>query len=157
MPAANKAKNVFDSGKTVSFHVKCVIVCQQSQKSSSLFKIVVQRDSRNKRYDFEADTAKLAGRRSYPLCTLSSFLWERANERCGGPPQVKSYTRYVRSRPLWSDPAPSISLDGANTSRNGFFSCQYLSSLHPSIIAKFCLYVCIIPHAHARTVAFLYN
>lgn len=62
MPSANKAKAVFDSGKTLSFHVKSVLVCQQSQKTSTLFKVVVQRDSRNKRYDFEADTAKLAGK-----------------------------------------------------------------------------------------------
>lgn len=61
MPSANKAKAVFDSGKTLSFHAKSVLVCQQSQKTSTLFKIVVQRDSRNKRYDFEADSAKLAG------------------------------------------------------------------------------------------------
>ena len=62
MPSANKAKAVFDSGKTLSFHIKSISVCQQSQKTSTLFKIVVQRDSRNKRYDFEADTAKLAGK-----------------------------------------------------------------------------------------------
>lgn len=91
MPAANKAKNVFDSGKTVSFHVKCVIVCQQSQKSSSLFKIVVQRDSRNKRYDFEADTPKLAGRRRSPS-NLQPFLWERTNQRCGDLPR-RNHTR----------------------------------------------------------------
>jgi len=62
MPSANKAKAVFGSGKTLSFHIKSVLVCQQSQKTSTLFKVVVQRDSRNKRYDFEADTAKLAGK-----------------------------------------------------------------------------------------------
>lgn len=62
MPSANKAKAVFDSGKTLSFHIKSILVCQQSQKTSTLFKVVVQRDSRNKRYDFEADTAKLAGK-----------------------------------------------------------------------------------------------
>ncbi|KIJ61493.1 hypothetical protein HYDPIDRAFT_116002 [Hydnomerulius pinastri MD-312] len=60
MPSANKAKAVFDSGKTLSFHIKSILVCQQSQKTSTLFKVVVQRDSRNKRYDFEADTPKLA-------------------------------------------------------------------------------------------------
>lgn len=78
MPAANKAKNVFDSGKTVSFHVKSVVVCQQSQKSASLFKIVVQRDSRNKRYDFEADTPKLAGEIVHAVRSLKSNL-ERSN------------------------------------------------------------------------------
>ena len=62
MPSANKAKAVFDSGKTLSFHVKSVMDCQQSQKTSTLFKVVVQRDGRNKRYDFEADSAKLAGK-----------------------------------------------------------------------------------------------
>lgn len=65
MPSANKAKAVFDSAKTLSFHVKSVLVCQQSQKTSTLFKIVVQRDSRNKRYDFEADSAKLTGEMTY--------------------------------------------------------------------------------------------
>ncbi|KAI5991140.1 hypothetical protein EDD15DRAFT_2449123 [Pisolithus albus] len=50
---------IANRGKTVSFHVKSVVVCQQSQKSASLFKIIVQRDSRNKRYDFEADTPNL--------------------------------------------------------------------------------------------------
>ncbi|KAI6010115.1 stress-activated map kinase interacting protein 1-domain-containing protein [Pisolithus marmoratus] len=74
MPAANKAKNVFDSGKTVSFHVKSAVVCQQSQKSASLFKIVVQRDSRNKRYDFEADTPKLAGEIVHAVRSLKSNL-----------------------------------------------------------------------------------
>lgn len=67
MPSANKAKAVFDSGKTLSFHIKSVLVCQQSQKTSTLFKVVVQRDSRNKRYDFEADTAKLAGKKTIHL------------------------------------------------------------------------------------------
>ncbi|KAI6006867.1 hypothetical protein EDD15DRAFT_2207501 [Pisolithus albus] len=78
MPAANKAKNVFDSGKTVSFHVKSVVVCQQSQKSGSLFKTIVQRDSRNKRYDFEADTPKLAGEIVHAVRSLKSNL-ERSN------------------------------------------------------------------------------
>lgn len=62
MPSANRAaKAVFDSGKTVSFHIKSITQCQQSAKSSTLFKIIVQRDSGSKRYDFEADTPKLAG------------------------------------------------------------------------------------------------
>jgi len=61
MPSSNKAKAVFDSGKTTSFHIKSVVACQQSAKSSSIFKLVVQHDNRNKRYDFEAETPKLAG------------------------------------------------------------------------------------------------
>lgn len=61
MPSSNKARAVFDSGKTTSFHIKSVVACQQSTKSSSIFKLVVQNDNRNKRYDFEAETPKLAG------------------------------------------------------------------------------------------------
>jgi len=61
MPSTSRAKAVFDSGKTLSFHIKSIIQCQQSAKSSTLFKIIVQRDSGSKRYDFEADTSKLAG------------------------------------------------------------------------------------------------
>lgn len=61
MPSSNKAKAVFDSGKTTSFHIKSVVACQQSAKSSSIFKLVVQHDNRNKRYDFEAESPKLAG------------------------------------------------------------------------------------------------
>jgi len=61
MPSSNKARAVFDSGKTTSFHIKSVVACQQSSTSSSIFKLVVQHDSRNKRYDFEAESSKLAG------------------------------------------------------------------------------------------------
>ncbi|KAH0833267.1 stress-activated map kinase interacting protein 1-domain-containing protein [Lanmaoa asiatica] len=74
MPSANKAKAVFDSGKTLSFHIKSVLVCQQSQKTSTLFKVVVQRDSRNKRYDFEADTAKLAAEIVQAIKSLKASL-----------------------------------------------------------------------------------
>ena len=61
MPSSNRARAVFDSGKTTSFHIKSVVACQQSSKSSSIFKLVVQHDNRNKRYDFEAESSKLAG------------------------------------------------------------------------------------------------
>jgi hypothetical protein len=76
MPSSNKARAVFDSGKTTSFHIKSVIACQQSSKSSSIFKLVVQHDNRNKRYDFEAESPKLAGASFFiHLCsTVSDFL-----------------------------------------------------------------------------------
>ena len=61
MPSTNRAKAVFDSGKTSSYHIKSVVGCQQSAKSSSIFKLVVQRDSVIKRYDYEAESPKLAG------------------------------------------------------------------------------------------------
>ena len=62
MPQANKAKNVFESGKTASYEIKSVVTVQQSGKNSATFKLVVPRDAEHhKRYEFEAETPKLAG------------------------------------------------------------------------------------------------
>lgn len=56
-----KAKHVFDSGKTSSYHLKSVVACQQSSKNSATFKLVVHSGAdRNKRYEFEAENPKLA-------------------------------------------------------------------------------------------------
>lgn len=60
MPSSNKARVVFDSGKTVSYHIKSVVNCSQSAKASTLFKITFKRDGGDKRYDFEAENAKQA-------------------------------------------------------------------------------------------------
>lgn len=63
MPQANKAKNVFESGKTVSYDIKSIVAVQQSGKNSSTFKLIVPRDAeRNKRYEFDAESPKLAGK-----------------------------------------------------------------------------------------------
>ncbi len=71
MPQANKAKNVFESGKTTSFEIISVVAVQQSGKNSSTFKLVVKRDlDRKKRYDFEAESPKLAGECLSPLPRL---------------------------------------------------------------------------------------
>ncbi|RDB18602.1 Target of rapamycin complex 2 subunit sin1 [Hypsizygus marmoreus] len=62
MPSTNKAmKAVFDSGKTSSYHIKSIVDCQQSAKTSSVFKLVLNRGGANKRYDFEAESPWLAG------------------------------------------------------------------------------------------------
>jgi hypothetical protein len=69
MPTTNKAaKAVFDSGKTSSYHIDSLVSCQQSGKSSSAFRMVMLRDGGNKRYEFEAESAKLAS-------AFSSFLF----------------------------------------------------------------------------------
>jgi hypothetical protein len=69
MPTTNKAaKAVFDSGKTSSYHINSVVSCQ-SGKSSSALRIVVHRVGGNKRYEFEAESAKLASA-SHHLSTL---------------------------------------------------------------------------------------
>lgn len=63
MPS-NKAKAaVFDNGKTFSYHIKNIAECMQSTRSSSTFKLVLNRTGRsgaNKRYDLEAESPKLA-------------------------------------------------------------------------------------------------
>ena len=60
MPTANKAKGVFDSGKTYSYHIKAVLSYGQSAKSSASFKLIFKRDTNDKRYDFEAESPRLA-------------------------------------------------------------------------------------------------
>ncbi len=61
IPTVTKAKHVFDSGKTSSYHLKSVVACQQSSKNSATFKLVVHSGAdRNKRYEFEAENPKLA-------------------------------------------------------------------------------------------------
>ena len=60
MPSANKAKGVFDSGKTYSYHIKSVVTCLQSSKTSASFKLVFRRDGGDKSYDFEAESVKAA-------------------------------------------------------------------------------------------------
>lgn len=78
MPSTNKAKAVFDSGKTASYHIQSISECQQSTKSSSVFKLVLGRAGGNKRYDFEAESPKLAGS-SCPQFTIVTCLTNRMN------------------------------------------------------------------------------
>lgn len=59
MPSSGRAKAVFESGRTQSFHVKDV-ACQQSSKSSATFKLIVHRDDGKKRFEFDADSPEQA-------------------------------------------------------------------------------------------------
>jgi target of rapamycin complex 2 subunit MAPKAP1 len=72
MPTANKAaKAVFDSGKTSSYHINSVVSCQNGKSSSAAFRIIVHRVSRdggNKRYEFEAESPKVASACFVPFC-----------------------------------------------------------------------------------------
>lgn len=71
MPSANKAKGVFDSGKTYSYHIKSVHSVQRS-KASANFKLVFRRDMGDKRYDFEAESEQVASAcRSFFFLPLS--------------------------------------------------------------------------------------
>ena len=73
MPTANKARGVFDSGKTVSYHIKAVLSYAQSAKASTTFKIVFKRDAGDKRYDFEAESPREASK----LFRIVSFTIDR--------------------------------------------------------------------------------
>jgi len=75
MPSTNKAKQaVFDSGKTSSHHIKSIADCQQSAKTSSVFKLVLSRGGANKRYDFEAESPRLAGEIVQTIKSLKASL-----------------------------------------------------------------------------------
>ncbi|KAF9445595.1 hypothetical protein P691DRAFT_805466 [Macrolepiota fuliginosa MF-IS2] len=75
MPSSNKAKNVFDSGRTSSYHVKTIADCQQSSKSSATFKLVLTRGGgTTKRYDFEAESPRVAAEIVATIKNLKSSL-----------------------------------------------------------------------------------
>lgn len=67
----NKAKGVFDSAKTASYHIKSFAGVQQSAKTSSIFKLIITRGSTNKRYDFEAESPRLAGGFSFSFVVVN--------------------------------------------------------------------------------------
>ncbi|KAG6829351.1 hypothetical protein H0H92_004717 [Tricholoma furcatifolium] len=74
MPTSNKAKAVFDSGKTSSYHIKSIADCQQSAKTSSAIKLVLNRGGTNKRYDFEAENPRVAGEIVQTIKSLKASL-----------------------------------------------------------------------------------
>ncbi|KAJ7637009.1 stress-activated map kinase interacting protein 1-domain-containing protein [Roridomyces roridus] len=75
LPTTNKAtKAVFDSGKHVSYHIRSIVDCQQSTKSSALFKLLLVRSGGKKRYDYEAESAKHASEIVAQIWTLKNSL-----------------------------------------------------------------------------------
>ena len=105
MPTASKAKNVFENGKTTSYHIKSIASCQQSAKSSAL-KLILARGPTNKRGDFEADGTKIAG----SFLFLPSY---HRNEMLIVPLQVISCIPSRRSRLPLNGVVPSESREGA--------------------------------------------
>ena len=83
MPSGSKA-GFLESTKTASYHVKSVINCQQSGKTAA-FKLVVLRDGANKRYDFEAENPRQAGK-------FTIIWWEICRELGWRLFQMKSYS-----------------------------------------------------------------
>ncbi|KAJ7484524.1 stress-activated map kinase interacting protein 1-domain-containing protein [Mycena latifolia] len=75
LPTANKAtKAVFDSGKHLSYHIRSIAECQQSTKSSAIFKLVLGRAGGKKRYDYEAESAKHASEIVAQIWTLKNSV-----------------------------------------------------------------------------------
>ncbi|KAJ3918263.1 stress-activated map kinase interacting protein 1-domain-containing protein [Lentinula edodes] len=75
MPSTNKAaKAVFDSGRTISYHIKTIVDCQQSSKTPLNFKLVYSRAGGDKRYLFEAETPKLANEIVQTVKSLKAAL-----------------------------------------------------------------------------------
>jgi hypothetical protein len=59
LPAENRG--MFDVGKTISYHVSAIVECRVSKRSKNNFKVLVQKDRRVKRYDFEGESVKQTG------------------------------------------------------------------------------------------------
>ncbi|KAH9941294.1 stress-activated map kinase interacting protein 1-domain-containing protein [Epithele typhae] len=89
IPGATKAKHVFDSGKTSSYHLKSVVACQQSSKNAATFKLVVHSGAeRNKRYEFEAENPKIANEIVSTIRALKAAM-----EKPGGGKASRRNTR----------------------------------------------------------------
>lgn len=94
MPS-NKAKAVFDSGKTWSYHIKS-IDCQQTTKLSSTFRLLLNRAGGLKRYEFEAESPKLAHELVQNVKSLKAAL-ERS-----GTTKTSRKSRQVEGRSVWN-------------------------------------------------------
>lgn len=76
MPVATRA--FLDSMKTSSYHIKSISGCTQSAKSSN-FKLAVARDGGTKRYDFEAESPRIAAEIVRTIRDLRNKRPERAS------------------------------------------------------------------------------
>ncbi len=74
MPSANKAKGVFDSGKTYSYHIKSVHSVQSS-KASANFKLVFRRDMGDKRMTLRRKAHRLRVRVDFSFLACFSLMW----------------------------------------------------------------------------------
>ncbi|KAI0777511.1 stress-activated map kinase interacting protein 1-domain-containing protein [Trametes elegans] len=97
IPTVTKAKHVFDSGKTSSYHLKSVVTCSQSSKNSATFKLIVHSGAeRSKRYEFEAESPKLAAEIVSTIRALKSAM-----EKPGGGKASRRNTRIgTTARPM---------------------------------------------------------
>lgn len=106
MPSTNKARGVFDSGKTASYNMKSVSKCNSSGSS---FKIIFKRDMGEKRYEFEAESARTAG----TLESLVFFNRTKSELTRLKPRLLPLYEVYKRGKATLSVLAPSTNRGGA--------------------------------------------
>ncbi|KAI5478231.1 stress activated MAP kinase interacting protein Sin1 [Pseudohyphozyma bogoriensis] len=57
---ATDSRGHFDGGRTSSFHISNIHECKVSRRAPNSFKLLVQKDRVDKRYDFEAESPKQA-------------------------------------------------------------------------------------------------
>ncbi|KAI0634986.1 stress-activated map kinase interacting protein 1-domain-containing protein [Trametes polyzona] len=97
IPTVTKAKHVFDSGKTSSYHLKSVVTCSQSNKNNATFKLIVHSGAESsKRYEFEAESPKLAAEIVSTIRALKSAM-----EKPGGGKASRRNTRIgTTARPM---------------------------------------------------------
>jgi hypothetical protein len=60
MPSAADNRGRFEGGRTSSFHISMVHDCKVSRRAPTTFKMLVQKNGHDKRYDFEAESSRQA-------------------------------------------------------------------------------------------------
>ncbi|KAF8321089.1 stress-activated map kinase interacting protein 1-domain-containing protein [Cantharellus anzutake] len=85
MPSATRA--LLDSLKTSSYHIGAVVKCTMSKKGSASVKLIVRRETGDKRYDLEAENAQLAAE---IVTTIRNLQRTYGVERSGSQNRSKS-------------------------------------------------------------------
>lgn len=73
LPPENN-RGVFEAGKTTSYHASAILECRVSKRSKGSFKILVQKDRRVKRYDFEGESARQVGTSLHYLLLIVKLI-----------------------------------------------------------------------------------
>lgn len=82
MPSASDNRGRFEGGRTSSFHISMVHDCKVSRRAPMTFKMLVQKNGHEKRYDFEAESARQAVEIvQHVKALMASFKVEEAARR----------------------------------------------------------------------------
>ncbi|KAK4701076.1 target of rapamycin complex 2 subunit MAPKAP1/AVO1, partial [Phenoliferia sp. Uapishka_3] len=77
------SKGMLSGGRTSSFHISNVHECKVSRRSPSSFKLLVQKDRVDKRYDFEAESPKAAAEIVAHIRSLMAAFYQDQVTRAG--------------------------------------------------------------------------